>query len=153
MKKLKTILFSLIIFILATGTFSAWCQQTKPPEDSDRIKRAKAKLEKARRKMKSKNTSTTPGNVRYRSYYPRYYRRRSYPRTPPKPGKFDLRSIPVGAEVYLNGKLLGVTPITIKKPAGTYPLKLKLQGYGEINIGVIVPSGSKKTVTVPLEKM
>jgi hypothetical protein len=47
-------------------------------------------------------------------------------------GTLELRSIPEGATVYLDGRNMGVTPLTLANaPAGGHTLRLTKEGYGE----------------------
>jgi tetratricopeptide (TPR) repeat protein len=44
-------------------------------------------------------------------------------------GILDISSEPLGAEVFIKGKIVGKTPLLIKYPAGTYTLKVKMHGF------------------------
>ena len=153
MKSLKWI--PVIIFILGVLLFplKVLAQSSKPPEEIDRERRAKARLEKARRKSKSTNTPTySPSQNYYRRPRYRSYYGPAYTRVPPKPGNYEVRSYPSGAEVYMKGNLLGKTPLKMEKPPGAYPLTLRLPGYRELEIGLLFSSGSKRVITINLDR-
>ncbi len=55
------------------------------------------------------------------------------------------------AEVYLAGRLLGVTPLTLDLPPGTASLLLKPVGGGEPRtVSVAIQTGAASFITVPL---
>ncbi len=55
------------------------------------------------------------------------------------------------AEVYLAGRMLGTTPLTLELPAGNSTLQLKPIGGGEMqSVTVAVKAGSGSLLTVPL---
>jgi PKD repeat protein len=68
---------------------------------------------------------------------------------PSVPGSLTVRSTPDGANVYLDGEKVGITPVLVQdaKP-GTHRLLLTLQGYGDISQAVDVTGGSDNEVNV-----
>lgn len=60
-------------------------------------------------------------------------------------GKIKITSTPHGAEIYLNGKFMGITPAELKDvPVGTYTIVLKKEDYDDWKDTVTVKDG--KTV-------
>ena len=49
------------------------------------------------------------------------------------PAKVAIRSTPDGAEIYLDGQLIGSTPSSLELPAGTHDLSVRLSGYQDWN--------------------
>jgi len=156
MKKWRVPIFLVIVLTIIFFPLKVWCADTRPPEEIDRENRAKAKLEQARRKAKANASQAAPAYTPPEYYYPapryRSYYGPTYTKIPPKPGKCEVRSYPEGAEVYMKGELLGKTPLKMEKPPGAYPLSIKLPGYEDVQIGILVSSGSKRTITVNLEQ-
>lgn len=69
------------------------------------------------------------------------------PQTDPKKpsGKIKITSNPAGAEIYLNGKFMGVTPAELTDiPVGTYTIVLKKEDFDDWRDTVTVKAG--KTV-------
>ena len=63
-------------------------------------------------------------------------------------GSISFTSIPSGAEIYLNGTLVGITPATvINISAGGYSYILRLTGYGDATGSVTVVAGQTATVS------
>jgi len=55
------------------------------------------------------------------------------------------------AEVYLNARLMGTTPLTLDLPAGRIALTLKPVGGGESrSVTVAIQPGAMSFITVPL---
>lgn len=67
------------------------------------------------------------------------------------PSKVSVRSDPVGADVFLDGKFMGTTPSNLQLAAGTYNLSLRLQGYEPWQRELYVISGSETGVQAKLE--
>ena len=68
-----------------------------------------------------------------------------------KTGSVQLLTKNGRAEVYLGGRLLGVTPLTLDLPAGTASLLLKPVGGGEPRtVSVAIQTGAASFITVPL---
>lgn len=79
-------------------------------------------------------------------------KRRASKRTASKVGKLTLEAKP-WAKVYLNGKLLGTTPLVEQEvPAGRITLRL-VNPYVGINreVSLVVPSGAKMRKTITLQ--
>ena len=51
----------------------------------------------------------------------------------PISGTLDLRSAPNGAEVLVNGKSVGKTPINLAYAGGSHDVKIQLEGYEPVN--------------------
>lgn len=68
------------------------------------------------------------------------------------PSKVSVRSEPVGADVFLDGKFIGNTPSSLQLAAGTYNLSLKLQAYKPWQKELVVISGSDTGVQAKLEQ-
>ncbi|MEI7434019.1 MAG: PEGA domain-containing protein [Methanomicrobiales archaeon] len=66
-------------------------------------------------------------------------------------GALQVRTIPGGAVLSLNGEDMGVTPVTIPDlPVGVYVLVLSSPGYQDQKIQAIVTEGALTRVSVPL---
>ncbi|MBN2369452.1 MAG: protein kinase [Vicinamibacteria bacterium] len=61
----------------------------------------------------------------------------------PVSGTLDLRSEPAGAMVLREGRLIGITPLTIELEPGLYKLTLRMEGFTEEIVAVRVTSGRK----------
>jgi len=59
----------------------------------------------------------------------------------PRTGVLKLDSNPPGAEVYLNGALIGRTPMQISLDEGTYDIELRLDGYMPYETRVRINAG------------
>lgn len=71
----------------------------------------------------------------------------------PGKGSINIDSSPIGATVYLNGRKVGVTPITVENiDPGTYEIRLVKSGYKEVITRVTVVAGELTNVFVMLEK-
>ena len=68
------------------------------------------------------------------------------------PAKVAIRSTPDGAEIYLDGQLIGSTPSSLELPAGTHDLSVRLSGYQDWNRSRRVFSGSEINLDAKLEK-
>ena len=67
-------------------------------------------------------------------------------------GSLLVESRPPGARVVLDGKALGVTPLTVPdvRP-GSHPLRLERAGYKTLVTSVVVKSGERARIAVTLE--
>jgi len=70
----------------------------------------------------------------------------------PAPAKAAVHSEPSGAEIYLDGQLIGSTPSTVELPAGTHELNVRLSGYQDWIRSLRVLSGSEINLDAKLEK-
>jgi hypothetical protein len=70
----------------------------------------------------------------------------------PAPAKVAVHSNPDGAEIYLDGQLIGSTPSTVELPAGTHELSVRLSGYQDWTRNMRVLSGSEINLDAKLEK-
>ncbi len=69
------------------------------------------------------------------------------------PGPLRVDSRPVGASVYLDGRLVGVTPLSLPAvPAGEHTIRLQLDGYQSWASAVQVVSTEANRVTASLER-
>jgi len=67
-----------------------------------------------------------------------------------RPGTFLVRSNVSGAEVRLNGELVGETPFTGSIPAGEYQLLVSMPGYRSVQRTVTVPPDGSEQVRADL---
>jgi hypothetical protein len=67
------------------------------------------------------------------------------------PSKVSVRSDPVGADVFLDGKFVGSAPANLQLPAGTYSLSVRLEGYEPWQRDLSVISGSETGVQAKLQ--
>ena len=65
-------------------------------------------------------------------------------------GTLVVRSQPEGADVWMNGKVYGQTPLKQPVWAGTYSLVVRKAGFAELSREVIVGPGQKQTVEATL---
>lgn len=68
----------------------------------------------------------------------------------PQPGSLRVETTPTGATVWVGGKGMGQTPLTLELPAGSYALRLELEGYGAAEHTVDVHSQQQALVTETL---
>ncbi|QDA31598.1 PEGA domain-containing protein [Thermococcus indicus] len=67
------------------------------------------------------------------------------------PPHITVRSYPSGAEVYLNGRLIGQTPIeNYQVDPGTYEVKIIKEGYQDYTTTVTLDAGESKTISATL---
>ena len=67
-------------------------------------------------------------------------------------GQISVNSIPMGAEVYLDGRRVAETPAIIKDvPSGKHVLEFRLEGYKPKRVEVEVKTGETTSVSVTLE--
>jgi hypothetical protein len=59
--------------------------------------------------------------------------------TGPDAGKIMLHSVPTGAQIYINGLLVGRTPLLLVVPPGKYRIEMRgqRQEYGKRSIGLL----------------
>jgi hypothetical protein len=68
-------------------------------------------------------------------------------------GSMYLDSRPPGARIFLDGKDVGKTPLTLSDiKVGSHPLRFELAGYKTLNTTVTVRAGQQERVTVTLEQ-
>jgi hypothetical protein len=82
---------------------------------------------------------------------------RPAPGAAPAPSQFSapliVESRPAGAAVYLNGRRIGTTPLTLESvPTGSHALRLELDGYRRWTASVRVAAGQRNRVTASLEQ-
>jgi hypothetical protein len=69
------------------------------------------------------------------------------------PGPLRVESRPEGASVYLDGRLVGVTPLSLPAvAAGEHTIRLQLDGYQSWASSVQVVSTEANRVTASLER-
>ena len=68
------------------------------------------------------------------------------------PAKVAVHSTPDGAEIYLDGQMIGSTPSTVELPAGAHELSVRLSGYQDWTRSMRVLSGSEINLDAKLEK-
>jgi hypothetical protein len=67
-------------------------------------------------------------------------------------GSLLVESRPAGARVVLDGKSLGVTPLTVPDVrVGSHPLRLERAGYKTLVTSVVIKSGERAKIAVTLE--
>jgi serine/threonine-protein kinase len=72
---------------------------------------------------------------------------------PTGPGPLRVESRPAGASVYLDGRLVGVTPLALPSvPAGEHTVRIQLDGYQSWTSSVLVLSTEANRVTASLER-
>jgi hypothetical protein len=68
-------------------------------------------------------------------------------------GALIVESRPPGAQVFLDGKLLGVTPLSLASvPAGAHAIHLDCGGYRRWSSSVRIVASENNRVTASLEK-
>jgi hypothetical protein len=67
------------------------------------------------------------------------------------PATLSVRSDPGGASVYVDGKLIGVTPIEEPLPEGKHEVRIALEGYVERRRSVTAVSGSDEAISLQLQ--
>jgi hypothetical protein len=77
---------------------------------------------------------------------------KSIDQSAPAPAKVAIRSTPDGAEIYLDGQMIGSTPSTLEVPAGTHELSVRLSGFQDWTRSMRVLSGSEINLDAKLEK-
>ncbi|MBS1193873.1 MAG: protein kinase [Methanomicrobiales archaeon] len=66
----------------------------------------------------------------------------------PLPGSVAVTSQPAGAAVYLDEQYQGTTPLEIANlTPGTYLIRLRMEGYGDREVPVVVEAGNLTSVT------
>jgi len=71
----------------------------------------------------------------------------------PSSGTLSVSSSPAGANVYLDGTLVGTTPVTIPAvTAGTHTVFLTMQDYEDITQTIEITGGSYREFTASLKK-
>jgi hypothetical protein len=68
------------------------------------------------------------------------------------PAKVAVHSDPSGAEIYLDGQLIGSTPSTVELPAGNHQLSVRLSGYQDWMRTLRVLSGSEINLEAKLDR-
>ncbi|MEW5976060.1 MAG: PEGA domain-containing protein [Acidobacteriota bacterium] len=63
-----------------------------------------------------------------------------------------VQSAPEGAEIHLNGQLVGMTPARLSLPPGDYKVVLRKKGFKDYQRDVLILAGSDITVSVEMEQ-
>lgn len=81
--------------------------------------------------------------------------RAAAPQPQPQPiaGTLQVNSNPQGAQVLLNGRVVGQTPLNLSLNAGRYDLELRLSGYNTFRQSVQINSGQVTPVNVGLQAL
>jgi hypothetical protein len=79
------------------------------------------------------------------------------PATPSTLGRFsgalEVESRPAGARVFLDGKLLGTTPLTVPNvAAGSHAIRLERDGYSRWTASIRIVAGERNRVTASMER-
>ena len=69
----------------------------------------------------------------------------------PALSRVEISSEPLGAEVYLDGEFVGLTPVSLKLKAGSYGVKLVKVGYQGMAFPLVVEEGKPVSRSVALE--
>ena len=64
--------------------------------------------------------------------------------------KFNVKSRPAGASVYVDGKLNGTTPCMVSASAGTHTVVLRLEGYQEQSYTMDLDSTRPQSISAQL---
>jgi hypothetical protein len=67
------------------------------------------------------------------------------------PGSIQVLSRPAGAQVFVDGRLIGVTPTSLDLPAGNHAVRMYLAGYRAWTTNVEVLAGAPTRVAASLE--
>ena len=68
-------------------------------------------------------------------------------------GTLTINSEPSGANIYVDGKYGGKTPLTITLEPDTYTIKISKDGYKTYTKTVIIDAKEVKSISAPLEKI
>ncbi|WP_027881213.1 PEGA domain-containing protein [Meiothermus rufus] len=68
-------------------------------------------------------------------------------------GLLQISSSPSGAQVFLNGRGVGNTPLSLSVPPGRYELELRLEGYQNFRTTVVVGNGQTVPVSANLQAL
>jgi hypothetical protein len=69
-----------------------------------------------------------------------------------KPGTLKITTVPEGAEVYIDGILVGISNNSFTLSEGTHKVLVRLEGYQDYVVTITVKSGEVKTLTVTLKE-
>jgi hypothetical protein len=71
---------------------------------------------------------------------------------PPKETVVEVNSYPPGADIILNGKLVGNTPSTLRLAAGDYKIRIRKHGYQTWDKALKVDGTGTQAITVQLQE-
>ena len=71
----------------------------------------------------------------------------------PKLAKIEIKTTPQGAEVYMQNRYLGKSPITTAYKAGKYTVRVKKPGYKSITKQIELKKGQNLTLNLKLTKI
>lgn len=69
----------------------------------------------------------------------------------PKPGSLLVTTQPFGAQIILDGREIGTSPVRTEVPAGRYRLEIRLRGYASVDRWMEVIPGRDNEVDVTLQ--
>ena len=68
-------------------------------------------------------------------------------------GKLNVDSRPTGAHVFLDGRLIGTTPLAVPSvPAGEHAIRLERDGYRRWSSSIRIVAAEQNRVTASLER-
>lgn len=70
-----------------------------------------------------------------------------------RPGTLSAATEPTGAELYVDGELLGTTPYVGVLPSGGHVVELRLEGYRNSQRRVVLQPGRESTTSVSLQPL
>ncbi|MCE5224209.1 PEGA domain-containing protein [bacterium] len=73
-------------------------------------------------------------------------------KTASKPGTLKITTVPEGAEVYIDGILVGISNHSFTITEGTHKVLIRLEGYQDYVVTITVKSGEVKALTVTLKE-
>ncbi len=71
----------------------------------------------------------------------------------PAIGTIEVRSVPDGAEVYVDGSFIGNAPATLKLAPGQHTIRVTQSGFKEWSREIAVQAGSEAHLSASLEKL
>lgn len=71
----------------------------------------------------------------------------------PTSGTLNINSTPQGAQVYLNGRFVGNTPLTVRVTPGRQDVELRLAGYESYRTSLNVNPGQTLNINAALERI
>jgi hypothetical protein len=71
---------------------------------------------------------------------------------PEEPASVDFNSNPPGADILIDGNVVGNTPSTLHVDAGRHVIQLRIGGYRSWTRTMVVEPGSSPSIRATLEK-
>ncbi len=75
------------------------------------------------------------------------------PQPSPSLATLTLRSDPSGAEIFLDSRFVGLTPLTIQLASGSHNVQLNLPGYEGFNSSLLLASGEHQDLLIQLRRV